>query len=253
MDIKRLEQLILQISNQELTVEDAMARLKDLPYEDIGHTCVDHHRPLRTGLPETVFCEGKTPEQVAEIMTRLAERNRTVLGTRASHEVFSAVKATHHGAIYHEIPRLIVLEGEESETQTMPEGRIAVVSAGTSDMPVAEEAAICAETFGSIVDRVYDVGVAGIHRLFGSLTKLRESKVVVVVAGMDGALPSVVAGLMDKPVLAVPTSVGYGASFKGVAALLTMLNTCAPGIAVLNIDNGYGAAVMAHMINVNSR
>jgi len=239
-----------QVRDGTMPVDSAMDELRYLPYEDLGYARLDHHRALRTGLPETVFCQGKTPDQVVNIMRRLSEQSRTILGTRASEEVYEKVREWNDEAVYHKLARVIVVGGRKDPgTQPGTRGKIVVASAGTSDMPVAEEAAVCAEVFGNPVERVYDIGVAGIHRLFGSLPVLQTAEVLIVVAGMDGALPGVVAGLVDRPVLAVPTSVGYGASFGGVAALLTMLNSCAPGVAVLNIDNGYGAAVFAHTIN----
>ena len=242
-----LHDILSAVRSGEMTVDEAVSRLRNLPYEDLGYAKIDHHRSLRTGFPEVVFCQGKTSDQVVEILKRLAIHNHTVLATRADKEVYEAVCRELPHAVYHEAARIIVVGGPESA----PEGGkyILVVSAGTADIPVAEEAAVTAESMGSRVERVYDVGVAGIHRLLDQKEKLDGAGVIIVVAGMEGALASVVGGLVDKPVIAVPTSVGYGASFEGLAALLAMLNTCAEGVAVVNIDNGFGAGYFAHLIN----
>ena len=226
--------------------QEAMAQLKELPYQDIGFANIDQHRNIRTGYPETIFCEGKTPEQVAAIIDKMKEKNSNIMGTRASAEVFEKVKEIVPEAVYHPLARIIVVKKKED---IHSEKIIAVITAGTSDIPVAEEAAITAETMGNQVDRIYDVGVAGIHRLFGKLDRIRAANVIIVIAGMEGALASVVGGLVDKPVIAVPTSIGYGASFGGISALLTMLNSCATGVAVVNIDNGFGAGYLASSIN----
>lgn len=226
--------------------QEAMAQLKELPYQDIGFANIDQHRNIRTGYPETIYCEGKTPEQVAAIMDKMKEKNSNILGTRASAEVFEKVKEIVPNAAYHPLARMIVVKKKQD---ILSEKIIAVVTAGTSDIPVAEEAAVTAESMGNQVDRIYDVGVAGIHRLFGKLDRIRAANVIIVIAGMEGALASVVGGLVDKPVIAVPTSIGYGASFGGIAALLTMLNSCATGVAVVNIDNGFGAGYLASSIN----
>jgi len=221
-------------------------KLRILPYENIGFARVDHQRYLRRGFPEVIYCPGKTEEQVATIIGRLAESGGTVLATRAEPSVFEAVRAVYPEVEYHEVAKALVLRGER---EPEPVGYIAVVSAGTADLPVAEEAALTAELIGSHVERLFDVGVAGIHRLFDNWDVLNKAKVIVVVAGMEGALASVVGGLATCPVIAVPTSVGYGAHLGGIAPLLTMLNSCASGVAVVNIDNGYGAGYMAAMIN----
>ena len=242
-----LEKILNLVKAGEMPVEEAVARLRNLPYEDIGFAKIDHHRSLRTGFPEAVFCQGKSPEQVADIVTRLAEHNPVVLATRADKDAFEAVKRALPNAVYHEAARMIVVSKAESPARS--EKSILVVSAGTADIPVAEEAAVTAEAMGSRVERAYDVGVAGIHRLLDQKEKLDNANVIIVVAGMEGALASVVGGLVDKPVIAVPTSIGYGASFQGLAALLSMLNTCAEGVAVVNIDNGFGAGYFAHLIN----
>jgi NCAIR mutase (PurE)-related protein len=248
MDITHLTRLLEAVRAQEIGVNDAIEELKMLPYEDLGYARLDHHRALRTGFPEIVFGASKTPEQIAAIVERLASRNRTVLCSRASEDAFLVVQRTLPHATYHPAERMIVVEAPSSEREERLPG-VTVVSAGTSDLPVAEEAALTAEAMGHAVERVVDVGVAGLHRVLAALETLHRSHVVVVVAGMEGALPSVIAGLVDVPVIAVPTSVGYGASFGGLAALLGMLNSCALGMAVVNIDNGLGAGVMAAMIN----
>ncbi len=218
-------------------------------YEELGFAKVDHHRCRRKGFPEVIYCEGKTPAQVAKIAQKIWEHGHDVLATRADKKTFLAVKKTLRGAQYHEIARIITLKKKVESRKSIVESRkISVVTAGTADFPVAEEAAVTAEYLGLTVERLFDVGVAGIHRLVNNLDKLKDSRVIIVVAGMEGALPSVLGGLVDKPIIAVPTSVGYGASFKGLSALLTMMNSCAPGIAVVNIDNGFGAAVMAYYI-----
>lgn len=221
-------------------------RLTTLPFEDLGFAKIDHHRSLRSGMPEAVYAAGKTPGQVAAIFARLAATGVPVLATRASPEHASAVRAEVPDAVYHPLPRVIARSGAARAGV----GRVAVVCAGTSDLPVAEEAALTAEIYGASVTRITDVGVAGLHRLLAQLPLLREADVVVACAGMEGALPSVVGGLVAAPVIAVPTSVGYGASFSGIAALLGMLNSCSPNTAVVNIDNGFGAGYMACLIAV---
>ncbi len=241
-----IRQILEQVSNGELKPDEALQSLKDLPYTDLGHTKIDEHRELRSGHPEVIFCTGKTVAQVKEIVEAMLESNSNILATRASEEMFAAITGLCYDAVYSAPARTITIQQQPPEISG---DTIAVVTAGTSDIPVAEEAAVTAEFYGNKVERIFDVGVAGIHRLFNSMEKIREAKVVVVVAGMEGALPSVVAGLIDKPVIAVPTSIGYGASFQGLAALLGMLNSCANGVSVVNIDNGFGAGYMAGMIN----
>jgi hypothetical protein len=226
-------------------VEGALQRLRSLPFEDLGFAKVDQHRTLRTGAAEAIFCPGKSPEQVVAIATRLAEHHVNVLATRAEAAVAHAVAAAGLPHVYHAAARLLVVRPAPTEGV----GLIAVAAAGTSDLPVAEEAALTAEALGNRVERVHDCGVAGLHRLLAHGDTLGEANVIVAVAGMEGALPSVIGGLLDRPVIAVPTSVGYGASFGGLAALLAMLNSCAPGVSVVNIDNGYGAAHQASQIN----
>ena len=238
--------LLERVARGEQTVEQAVSSLRTLPYEDLGYAKLDHHRELRRGFPETVYCEGKTPDQVAEIAQRLAAYGPRVLGTRARQEHFDAARLRVPDLEYDETARTIWLDREPERTR---KPGIVLVAAGTSDLPVAEEAAITLDLLGHSVERVYDVGVAGLHRLLRHLHVLRAANVVIVCAGMEGALPSVVAGLIAAPLIAVPTSVGYGASFGGLAALLGMLNTCSPGVGVVNIDNGYGAAQLAAAIN----
>jgi len=245
MDLSVIRELLLDVRNGLLDVDSALERLKVLPYEDLGYARIDHHRSLRKGFPEVVFCQGKTTEQSVEIIKRLSEKNSRVLATRASREVYERVLEFLPDARYNELARTISAVKDRID----PIGHILVISAGTADLPVAEEAIETASIMGNRVERLYDVGVAGIHRLLGSIDRINEAKVLIVVAGMEGALPSVVAGLVDKPVIAVPTSTGYGASFKGLSALLTMLNSCVPGIAVVNIDNGFGAGYLASIIN----
>ena len=246
IDRQRLAHLLTAVKNGEITISDALERLRDFPFEDLGFAKVDHHRALRTGFPEVVFGEGKSPQQVASISRGLAEHSDRLLVTRASEETFQAVQAQVPGVVYHALARLIALDRRTSP-QRLP--GVAVLSAGTADMRVAEEAAITAELMGSQVERVQDVGISGIHRLLHYLPLIQEAKVLVVVAGMEGALPSLVAGLASAPVIAVPTSVGYGASLQGVTALLAMLTGCAPGVSVVNIDNGFGAGYQAAVIN----
>lgn len=246
MDQKKLKELLEAVATGSVAPDEAAARLRALPFEDLGFAKVDHHRALRRGFPETIFAEGKTPEQVVEIVTRMRDHGSNVLATRCAPEVVSAVLAAHPDALHHEAARAITLTVHAVDIQA---GYVAVACAGTSDIPVADEAAVTCEAMGVRAERVYDVGVAGIHRLFGKREVLEAADVVIVCAGMEGALPSVVAGLLDVPVIAVPTSVGYGASFGGVTPLLAMLNSCAAGVAVVNIDNGYGAGVLAALIN----
>ena len=246
MDAKRLSELLNAVAQGALSPDEAAERLRHMPFEDLGFAKLDHHRALRCGFPEVVFCQGKTTEQVLAIVGRLAERGATVLATRAGPDLYGAVHAAHPKAVYHEPARAIVL-AQEGECVRLP-GRVAVVSAGTSDQPVAEEARVTAEFLGCRVETFYDVGVAGIHRLLAHAKALAEASVVIVVAGMEGALASVVGGLVDVPVIAVPTSIGYGACFGGLAPLLTMLNSCAAGVGVVNIDNGFGAGCLAAMI-----
>ena len=246
MTPESLRKLFEQVRRGKVTADEAVARLRHMPFEDLGFAKVDHHRRLRAGMPEVVLAEGKTPRQVASIFARLAKAGGNVLATRATRQHFAAVRKSVRRAEYHELARAIVLQRDHTK---YGKGTIAVVSAGTSDIPVAEEAVVTAEVMGNDVEHLYDVGVAGIHRLLAHRAALTEARVVIVCAGMEGALPSVVGGLLRVPVIAVPTSVGYGASFKGLAALLGMLNSCASNVSVVNIDNGFGAGYVASMIN----
>jgi hypothetical protein len=246
MNRTQIEELLNSVRAGQTGVDAALERLRDLPFEDIGFAKVDHHRTLRTGMPETIFAEGKTPEQVAEIFARMAKAGGNVLATRASRGMFAAVSAAEPRAEYHATARAMTLEQTKAEPG---KGMVAVVCAGTSDLPVAEEAAVTARLMGNTTELIADVGVAGIHRLLAQKDVLQAARVLVVCAGMEGALPTVVAGMVKAPVVAVPTSVGYGASFGGVAALLGMLNSCAPNVSVVNIDNGFGAASIASLIN----
>jgi NCAIR mutase (PurE)-related protein len=247
MDRLRLEALLIEVRESRTGIDEALDRLRDLPFEDLGFAKLDHHRALRTGMPEVIFAAGKTTAQVTTIFERMAKAGGNVLATRASREMFEAVLEAEPRAEFHESARAITL----TQNAAVPAGKgtIAVVCAGTSDLPVAEEAAVTARLMGNEVELIADVGVAGIHRLLAQRTSLQSARVLIVCAGMEGALPTVVAGLVNAPVLAVPTSVGYGASFGGVAALLGMLNTCSPNVSVVNIDNGFGAACIASLIN----
>lgn len=252
MDPRALEALLVAVAAGDLDIEDALHRLEDLPFGEVrgpGETPmarVDHHRHLRTGYPEVVFCQGKTPQQVKAIAREILEHGDVLLGTRASAAQYQAVAQVTPDARYFEDPQIILVD---RRTPRPGVGHIVVASAGTADHRVAEEAAICAEVMGDRVTRLFDVGIAGLHRVLSVRKELASANVVIAVAGMEGALPSLVAGLVKVPVVAVPTSVGYGAHFGGVAPLLTMLNSCAPGIGVVNIDNGYGAAALASRIN----
>lgn len=245
MDRDHLAKLLGEVKDGTVGIEQALDTLKALPFEDLGFAKIDHHRSLRTGFPEVVFCQGKQPEQVAAIIERLSSAYKNILATRASQEHFAALKDTCPAAEYHELARCITIETDPEPKFSSP---VLIISAGTADLPVAEEAAVTAKIMGNTVSRLYDVGVAGIHRLLYHKPIINRAAVIIVVAGMEGALASVVGGLVNVPVVAVPTSVGYGASFGGIAALLAMLNSCATGIAVVNIDNGFGAAAMATSI-----
>lgn len=246
MNEETIRLLLQKIKQQDLSIEEGVERLKILPFEDLGFAKVDYHRNLRQGFAEVIYCAGKTAEQVVAIAEKLsAQGGGNILATRATPEVYAAVLERIPDAEYHSLARTIMIRRGKQEKI----GNILVLSAGTSDLPVAEEAAITAEMMGNHVERVYDTGVAGIHRLLSQTEKLRYARVIIVVAGMEGALASVVGGLVDRPVIAVPTSVGYGASFGGLAALLAMLNSCASGVSVVNIDNGFGAGYQASLIN----
>jgi len=246
MNAESIRKLFDEVRKGRLSPDDAVQNLRHLPFEDLGFAKVDHHRALRAGMPEVILGEGKTPHQVAQIFLRLAKHGKNVLATRASDAQFAAVKKKVPRAEYRALARAIVLRRDRKK---YGKGTIAVVSAGTSDIPVAEEAVVTAEVMGNDVEHLYDVGVAGIHRLLAHRDSLTTARVVIVCAGMEGALPSVVGGLVGVPVIAVPTSVGYGAAFKGLAALLGMMNSCASNVSVVNIDNGFGAGCVASLIN----
>jgi NCAIR mutase (PurE)-related protein len=241
-----VRKLFEQVRKGKLSPDEAVERLRHLPFEDLGFAKVDHHRALRAGMPEVIFGQGKTPAQVADIFARLAKHGRNVLATRTTQDQFAAVRKSVPRAEFRELARAIVLVRDRKK---YGKGKITVVSAGTSDIPVAEEAVVTAEVMGNDVEHLYDVGVAGIHRLLANRHSLSRARVIIVCAGMEGALPSVVGGLVGVPVIAVPTSVGYGAAFQGVAALLGMMNSCASNVSVVNIDNGFGAGYVASLIN----
>lgn len=244
---RRLKEVLLAYRQGRLTLEEVLEKLRVLPFEDLGEVVLDHHRSLRKGFPEVIFGQGKTAEQISKTMEKMVEQGENVLVTRLSAAKARRILERFPEAQYHRVPRLLTFKVHEVPLQG--KGEILVISAGTSDLPVAEEAAITAEMMGNRVQRLYDVGVAGVHRLLGHLELLRRANVLIVVAGMEGALPSVVGGLVSRPVIAVPTSVGYGASFRGLSALLGMLNSCASNVAVVNIDNGFGAGYVASLIN----
>jgi len=246
MNKEEIKNLLEGVKDNKINIEEALEKLEDLPFKDLGFAKIDNHREMRVGYPEVIYCAGKTVEQVKKIVEFMLEKGNNILGTRASLEMYLAVKEICQDAEYNDMAKTIVVKRKEKK---IPDSYIAVVTGGTSDMPVAEEAAITADILGNRVERIYDVGVAGIHRLFSSLDLIRGARVVIVIAGMEGALASVVGGLVDKPIIAVPTSIGYGANFGGISALLSMLNSCASGVSVVNIDNGFGAAYVASMIN----
>jgi hypothetical protein len=246
MNAGELETILKSIGDGSLSVNDAMEKLRNFTYSDLGFARIDHHRELRTGYPEIVYCAGKTPDQVKAIFTVMERNGNNIIGTRAGAKMFEYISPSFPDAVYYEIARIMSIRKTEI---VPPPSKIAVITAGTSDIPVAEEAAITAELLGNNVVRIYDAGVAGIHRLVDKLPEIRECRVAIVIAGMEGALASVVGGLVNMPVIAVPTSVGYGASFEGLSALLAMLTSCAAGITVVNIDNGFGAGFSASRIN----
>ncbi len=246
IDINRLRQLLDRVQRGETGVDEAVEELRVLPYQDLGFAKVDHHRALRKGFPEVVFGIGKTPAQVAAICAELASRSDRVLVTKTNPESYSAVKERIPDAVYNPVAGTITVNGSPSKATA---AGITVVTAGTADIPIAEEATVTASLMGNEVERLNDVGIAGVHRLLEQMPQLRKARVIIVVAGMEGALPGVVSSLVAVPVIAVPTSIGYGANFQGLSALLTMLNSCAPGISVVNIDNGFGAGFLASMIN----
>jgi NCAIR mutase (PurE)-related protein len=246
MTRNEIEKLLKEIKSGTKSVEEALEVLQNFPYTELGYARIDHHREMRTGYPEIVYCAGKTIEQVIGIFKVMSDRENNVIGTRADEKMFKSVKRIIPEAVYYPVARIISIKQKEISS---PESKIAVITAGTSDMPVAEEAAVTAELLGNKVLRIYDAGVAGIHRLVDKLPEIRNCRVIIVIAGMEGALASVVGGLVDKLVIAVPTSVGYGANFGGISALLAMLTSCSSGVTVVNIDNGFGAGFSASMIN----
>ncbi len=245
MNESNLKKLLAEVKKGRVEIPEAMNKLRSMPYEDLGFAKVDHHRGLRTGAPEVIFCQGKTSQQVIHIADRIISAGHNVLATRASAELYKAMKEKFSKAKYHDPAHIITIQLYPIKKK---KGVVSVLCAGTSDIPVAEEAAVTAEFLGCKIKRIFDVGVAGIHRLLDQKEAIFSAKVIIVVAGMDGALPSVVGGLAKCPVIAVPTSIGYGASFGGLSALLTMLNSCASGVAVVNIDNGFGAGYFASLI-----
>jgi len=246
LDREKIRGLLENVKAGKIEVADALRVLKSFPYENLGFAKLDTHRDLRKGFPEVILCKGKTLEQISKIVESLSSQNEFVMATKADKGVYEAIRNVRKDAIYYETAGIVLIGHKERKTA---QKTILVVSAGTADVPIAEEAVVTAEAMGNTVERLYDVGVAGVHRLFDNKEKLFEANVIVVVAGMDAVLASMVGGLVDKPVIAVPTSVGYGASFDGLAALLTTLNCCAPGVAVVNIDNGFGAGYLASLIN----
>lgn len=245
METQGLKGILEKLESNRISVEETLAALKKYYYEDLGYAKVDHHRSFRSGMPEVIFGAGKTPEQVADIAYSLWERGAKVLVTRSTREQYAAVKRLLPASLFHETSRLITSSAVDTPSS---QEAVAVLTAGTADIPVGEEAAVTLEFFGITVKRIYDVGVAGLHRLLDKMEDICACRAVIVAAGMDGALPSVVAGMIDVPVIAVPTSIGYGAGFSGIAPLLTMLNSCATGVGVVNIDNGFGAAALAYSI-----
>ena len=246
MNKDELRNLLENLRNGNLDVDSVVNKLEDLPFKDLGFAKIDNHREIRTGYPEVIYCQGKTPEQVKQIIAFMLTKGNNILATRATEEIYFCCKELDEKLEYNALGHTITVKIKDIQP---PDTHIAIITAGTSDIPVAEEAAVTAEIFGNNVTRFFDVGIAGIHRLYSNLEEIRKARVVVVIAGMEGALPSLVGGLVDKPVIAVPTSVGYGANFHGLSALLGMLTSCASGISVVNIDNGFGAGYMASMIN----
>ena len=244
MDLKKI---LEDVKNNNLDIDDALKKLKDLPYEDLGYAHIDHHRNLRNGFPEVIYCKGKSDEHILGIIERMNKKSTNILGTRCRKETFDKIAKIYPNAEYEEVSQILKIKNEEIKEQG--KGKILIITGGTSDIPVADEAYYTAKFFGNNVERLYDVGVAGIHRLLSHRNIIEEARVIVAVAGMEGALASVVGGLVDVPVIAVPTSVGYGANFDGLAPLLAMLNSCASGISVVNIDNGFGAGYLASTIN----
>ena len=246
MNSEELKKILTQVQEKKLEVDDALRKLEDFPYADLGFAKIDHHREIRTGYPEIIFCEGKTIDQVVKISEHMYEKGGNIIATHANREMFDELVKTIPSAKYYNVARIISVQQRKVKTVKT---YIAIVTAGTADIPVAEEAAVTAELLGNKVERIFDAGVAGLHRLVDNISVLRQARVVIVIAGMEGALASIVGGLINKPIVAVPTSVGYGANFQGVSALLAMLTSCANGVSVVNIDNGFGAGFNASMIN----
>ena len=244
MDLKKI---LEDVKNNNLEIDDALEKLRDLPFENLGYAHIDHHRNLRNGFPEVIYCKGKSDEHILGIIERMNKKSTNILGTRCRKETFDKISKIYPNAEYEEVSQILKIKNEEIKEQG--KGKILIITGGTSDIPVADEAYYTAKFFGNEVERLYDVGVAGIHRLLSHRNIIEEARVIVAVAGMEGALASVVGGLVDVPVIAVPTSVGYGANFDGLAPLLAMLNSCASGISVVNIDNGFGAGYLASTIN----
>ena len=245
-----LKKLLEEVRKGALPVTQALERLRTLPYEDLGFATLDHHRLIRQGIPEVIYCEGKRREQVVQIIRRMKASGVDILATRATRELYEAIRQVDLRAQYNEVARTVVIKVNGRRSKDKGQGSVLILTAGTSDLPVAEEARVTLEVLGSQVSTLYDVGVAGLHRLMDKRGLMEKARVLIVVAGMDGVLPSVVGGLANQPVIAVPTSQGYGASFGGISALLTMLNSCAAGVGVVNIDNGFGAGCLAHRINM---
>jgi len=241
-----MKKILQDFKAGKIEFEEVLEKLKTLPYEDLKFAKVDTHRELRKGFPETIFCQGKTIPQILKVVKAMSKRNHNILATKANKKIFNALKKVYKDAEFNELAKTIVIKKKNLISK---KGKILVITAGTSDIPVAEEAIVTAELMGNKVEKAYDVGIAGIHRLFDIKDKIFNSNVIIVIAGMEGALASIVAGLTSKPVIAVPTSVGYGACFKGIAPLLTMMNSCAEGVVVVNIDNGFGAGYFANLIN----
>ncbi|RDY26143.1 nickel pincer cofactor biosynthesis protein LarB [Romboutsia weinsteinii] len=242
-----LRELLEEVKNNKLDIDSALDKLKDFPSEDLGYANIDHHRQIRNGYPEVIYCEGKSDEHILGIIDKMNQKKSNILGTRCRKETYDKIKEIYPDAEYEELSKILKIQNQD--IINLGKGKIVVVTGGTSDIPVADEAYYTAQFLGNKVERVYDVGVAGIHRLLNKRDIINSARVIIAVAGMEGALPSVVGGLVDVPVIAVPTSVGYGANFGGLSALLTMLNSCASGISVVNIDNGFGAGYLASMIN----
>ena len=242
-----LRELLDDVKNNRIDIDIAMEKLKNLPYEDLGYANIDHHREVRTGYPEVIYCAGKSDDQILGIVEKMIEKDSNILGTRCRKETYEKIKLIYPNAEYDQLSKILKIQSHPIEN--IGKGKIVVVTGGTSDIPVADEAYHTALFLGNTVERVYDVGVAGIHRLLSKKHIIDSARVIIAVAGMEGALPSVIGGLVDVPIIAVPTSVGYGANFSGLSALLTMLNSCASGISVVNIDNGFGAGYLASMIN----